>query len=61
MKKNIHHYELRIDARAIVTGDTRARRYAETLRRDIFESADEMVRYFCAAGDLEQFIRNIEA
>lgn len=62
MKKNTKNYDLRIDAIAIVMGDARARRYAETLRREIFESADEMNRYFGTrdSSELENFINQIE-
>lgn len=46
MKKNTKHFDLRICVESIAKGVTNEIRYAQVLRREIFETDEEFRLYF---------------
>lgn len=51
MLKNNRNLELKIDLRGICTGDSRAVGYLRVLRREIFETDQELLDYFRLKND----------
>lgn len=62
MRKNKHGLELQIDLRGICAGDARAIGYLRVLRREIFETDQELLDYFRLKydGDVAEVLRGFQ-